>query len=112
MHPNTAKVVLEGPTGEERTIENVESMVTADDGSINVQTADAPDIEEVGWDWTIRDVYVTWDPSVSEGERVTFTADGTIQSGTVKHVNGDEIVVSQMPDGYQISIDRSQIIPQ
>jgi hypothetical protein len=113
MHNNTATVVLEGPRGENRTIENVESVTTADDGTITVEHADEAELEEVGWDWTIRDVYVTWGPAsdVSEGDTITYTHDGSIESGEVVEKQDDEIRVKQHPDGWMVAIAPEDIIP-
>lgn len=64
MDIDTGKVVLEGPRPqrETREIDNVRSVVTNDDGSISVETDDEADLIEVGWDWRIREVYISWDP--------------------------------------------------
>lgn len=108
MSLQTTTVVLEGPTGEERTINNVNSITTEKDGTILINKKE--ECIEMGWDWTIREVKSNT-PDVDEDDYVMFlNSEYQLQEGKIVDIDGEEVQIKTLPDGWMTHVHKSDII--
>lgn len=69
------------------------------------------DKEEISFNkkWQIRNIRI-YDPDVNVNDWVKYIEDNRIQKGRVSDVREDEIIVKQLPDGWQVSINEHQVL--